>query len=76
MLRLLRNATKRVLFGKRKNYGYKRRSFKYNYATWKAHESLRAKVDNLIKHLGLKEIQSTGLIGDPKDAKKFDNQWS
>ena len=71
MLRKLR----RILFGRKKQYNRKK-GLKYYFVTWRAHDALRCKVDNLIKHLKLKEVQRTGLIGDPKDAKKFEDQWS
>ena len=74
MLRKIRSTAKRMLFGTKKQYKPKR-GLKYYFVTWKAHDALRCKVDNLIKHLKLKEIKSTGLIGDPKDAQKFDDQW-
>ena len=75
MLRKIRNTMKTVLFGKKKQYKPKK-GLKYYFVTWRAHDALRCKVDNLIKHLKLKEVQRTGLIGDPKDAKKFEDQWS
>ena len=80
MLRRLRRAVKTVLFGKRKQYNYKSNNSNYIknevHATWHAHIKLQNKVDNLIKHLKLKEVGNTGLIGEPKDAKKFDDQWN
>ena len=73
MLRRLRRTVKTVLFGKRKQYNYKKSYSQY--VTWHAHIKLQNKVNNLIKHLKLEEVGRTGLIGEPKDAKKFNNQW-
>ena len=66
----------RKVFFKRKKYTNRRRA---NYVSWYAHNEamnrMETKIDNLISHLGLKDISGTGLIGDDKDAKKFRNQW-
>ena len=70
---MLRRIVRRVLFGKKRNY----RKRKYDiYATWHAHNALQAQIDNLIKHLKLKRIAGTNLVGDKKDADKFDNQFN
>jgi hypothetical protein len=71
---MLKKMIKRVLFGKKRTYNRRYRAS--NYITWQAHERLSTKVDNLIKHLGLTDIKGTCLIGDQKDAKKFDSQWN
>tara|TARA_R100001594_G_C3909222_1_gene232854 strand:- start:297 stop:515 length:219 start_codon:yes stop_codon:yes gene_type:complete len=71
---MLKRLIKRVLFGrKRRN---KRKPIRYNFVTWRAHDKLDSKVSNLIKYLGLEEVKNTSLVGDRKDAKKFDNQWN
>ena len=72
---MLKKMIKRVLFGKKRTYN-RRNDLNINYTTWKEHHKLDIKVDNLIKHLGLTDIRGTCLIGDQKDAKKFDNQWN
>ena len=79
MLRKLRKVVKTLLFGKRKQY-YNQNGSNYRknevYVTWHAHIKLNNKLSNLIKHLKLEEVGNTGLIGEPKDAKKFNNQWN
>ena len=74
MLRKLRKVARKILFGKRKQYYHNRNS--RNYVTWHAFIKLENKVNNLIKHLKLEELGNTGLIGEPKDAKKFNSQWN
>lgn len=73
----MRRLMKRVLFGKRKNY---RRNFSNKYVTWYVYNQemnrLSTTVDNLLKKLKLQKIGNGNLIGDKKDAKAFDEQWS
>ena len=70
---MLRKIAKRILFGKKKR-NYKQPYYKY--VNWHAHNALQAQIDNLIKHLKLKRIAGTNLVGDKKDADKFDNQFN
>ena len=74
---MLRKIARRVLFGKRKNY---KRNFNNKHVTWYTYNTeinrLNSTIDNLLKKLKLKRIENGNLIGDEKDAKAFDNQWS
>ena len=70
---MLRKIAKRILFGKKKR-NYKQPYYKY--VNWHAHNALQAQVSNLIHKLGLQEISNTKLVGDKKDADKFDNQFN
>ena len=75
---MLRKMIKRVLFGRKKNYhrrGINKNSISYNYVHWKAFDRLRMRVDNLIEKLKLEKIGHGSLIGDKKDAEKFNNQY-
>ena len=73
----MRKLMKRVLFGKRKNY---KRNFSNKYVTWYVYNQemtrLNATVNNLLAKLKLERMAHGNLIGDKKDAKAFDQQWS
>ena len=80
MLRLLRNATKRVLFGKRKNYhrrGYGRSYLKSMvFSHNKDINNLHTTLNNLMTHLKIEKVGNSNLIADKKDNKKFDGKWN
>ena len=78
----MRRLMNRVLFGKRKNY---RRSYwKNSFSTVKSISfqnnrrlnQVEAKLNNLMKHLNVKEVQGSTLVSSEKEAEKFDGQWS
>ena len=71
---MLRKMMKRVLFGKRKNY---RRSYwKNSFSTVKSISfqnnrrlnQVEAKLNNLMKHLNVKEVQGSTLVSSEKEA--------
>jgi hypothetical protein len=70
MLRYL----KRAIFGRRKkNYYPRRNSLTIN--NNRRLNNLEDRVNNLMAHLKLTNINGTDLIVDEKDAKKFDKQF-
>ncbi len=73
----MRRLIKRVLFGKRKNY---KKNFNNKYVTWFVYNQelnrLNTTVDNLLKKLKLQRLGNSNMIGDKKDAKAFEQQWS
>ena len=73
----MRRLIKRVLFGKRKNY---KKNFNNKYVTWFVYNQelnrLNTTVDNLLKKLKLQRLGNSNMIGDKKDAKPFEKQWS
>ena len=75
----MRRLIKRVLFGKRKNY---RRYNNNNVKKWdlnnlqnQLHDT-NMKLNNLMKYLKVDTINNSNLVGDTKDAKKFNKQWN
>ena len=75
----MRRLIKRVLFGKRKNYRrYNNNNVKYwdlNNLQNQLHDT-NMKLNNLMKYLKVDTINNSNLVGDTKDAKKFNKQWN
>ena len=75
----MRRLIKRVLFGKRKNYRrYNNNNVKYwdlNNLQNQLHDT-NMKLSNLMKYLKVDTINNSNLVGDAKDAKKFNKQWN
>ena len=72
MLRFL----KRKLFGRKR---YQRRHNNKNFIMYNNQKEiceLRQTVHNLMSHLNIERIGNSNIVGDKKDAKKFDKQWS
>jgi acetolactate synthase small subunit len=72
---MLRRMIRRLFYGKRNHKDYSRL-----YVTWNYHnqdiDRLNAQMNNLLSKLKLQKIGNGNLIGDKKDAKVFDKQWS
>ena len=75
----MRRLIKRVLFGNRKNYRrYNNNNVKYwdlNNLQNQLHDT-NMKLNNLMKYLKVDTINNSNLVGDTKDAKKFNKQWN
>ena len=78
-MNIMRRLIKRVLFGKRKNYRrYNNNNVKYwdlNNLQNQLHDT-NMKLNNLMKYLKVDTINNSNLVGDTKDAKKFNKQWN
>ena len=72
---MLRRMMRKLFYGRRSHNRYNRQ-----YVTWHYHnqdiDRLNAQMNNLLSKLKLRKIGNGNLIGDEKDAKVFDKQWS
>jgi len=74
----MRRLIKRVLFGKRSHRKYQRTSKQPSWLSFELQNRINEvdrKLNNLMTHLKVQTLNNSNLVGDTKDAKKFNKQW-
>ena len=78
----MRRLIKRVLFGKKRNYNYRNKSYEIKnlknliFNNNRRLNDLERQLGNTLEALNLERIAHSNIIANKKDAKKYVKQWS
>ena len=72
----MRRIIQRIFFGRKRTHYRKRNYNNVIFDNQRLINDMQSQMNNLMKHLKLERIGRSNLVGDEKDAKKFDKQWN